>query len=632
MIITLKNGETKEYEQSLSCKEIIQSLGGNLLRSALCAKVNEKIVDLSYTVNEDCLFEIVTVKDKEGLNVYRHTAAHILAHSIKSIYPTCKLAANGITDYGFYCDVDFNTPITQEDLEKIEIEMRKIIRSNFFINRFTLPRTEAIKLMTKYSERYKVRYIKDLPDDVEISFYKHGSFTDLCRGPHLPSTGKIKAFRLSSISGAYWRGNDRNKMLTRIYGVAFAKKDEVETHFRNIEEGKQYDHRKLGKELNLFSMMGEKKGAPYFMPKGARLKNALIEYWRGLQFQAGYMEVSTPPIISKSQLENSGLWSLYKGEIFTAKINGENCAVKPIGGLGSMFVYKQMPRSYKDFPIKTCELDVVYRRLKSGRLHGLMRTRGFTQDDCCEFLLPSQLSEELSKCIKLCIAVYEQFGLDFEIRVSTVEDAVIDDGKTISEIYCDVLKALDLPFVIKNTDDFFNAPNISFFIRDAKGRKWRCGSVLLDNKTNERYGLCYTTDDNRSSAPLILHNTLFGSVERFLGILIERFAGCFPVWLSPVQVKILTVTDASVDYAKAIGQKLLSRGIRIEQDFTNDRIGKKIRNSVLEHVPYMLIIGSREQENEYLTVRKREKGTILNMTIDEFVTLIIKDVSERIIF
>jgi len=632
MKLSLKNGETKEYESSLTCKDVIHSIGENLLRSAVCARVNGKIVDLSYTINEDCSFEIITLKDKTGLRVLRHTAAHILSQALKTIYPTCKLAANGITDNGFFCDADFNTPITEEDLEKIEVEMRKIARSNFAIERFTLPRLDAVKLMTRYSERYKVRYIKDLPEDCEISFYKHGSFVDLCKGPHMPSTGKLKAFRLSSVSGAYWRGNDRNKMLTRIYGVAFTKKDEVETHFKRIEEGKNYDHRKLGKELNLFSMLSEGKGAPFFMPKGARLKNALIEYWRSIQLKSGYLEVSTPPMISKSHLENSGAWDIYKGEIFTAKINGDNFAVKPINGLGSLLVYNQTTHGYKDLPVRMSELDVVYRKLKSGRVHGLMRTRSFTQDDGCVILQPNQIKEELMRCVKSTVEVYQNFSLDFEAEISSCDDTVIFENKTVTQLYREVLKELGITYVLKDSDNFFKSSNLSFFLKDAVGRKWRCGSILVDNNAHEKYGISYTAEDNSIASPVIIHNTVFGSLERFLGILIERFQGNFPVWLAPVQVRVLTVTDDAVAYAKEIGQELLSNGIRIEQDFENNRISKKIRDAQIQHIPYMLIIGKNEKGNQTVFVRNRVVGIVGEMKIQDFIDGILKEIKDRTIF
>lgn len=635
MEITLKNGDKKHFDKAASCKDIALSISEGLARAAVCAKVDGTLVDLSAVVERDCEFEIVTLKDKEGLEVYRHTASHVLAQAVKAIFPTCKLAIGPTIENGFYYDIDFTTPISQEDLGKIEEEMKKIIKSNFALERFTLPRAEAIKLMTKYSEKYKVELIKDLPEDAEISFYKQGSFTDLCRGPHLPSTGKIKAFKLTSIAGAYWRGNEKNKMLTRIYGTAFAKKDEMDAYFTMLEEAKKRDHTKLGKELGLFALLNEGKGFPFFLPKGMVLKNLLIDYWRQLHLREGYVEVSTPVILNRSLWETSGHWDHYKDNMYTTKIDGEDCAIKPMNCPGGMLVYKLTPHSYKDLPIRMGELGLVHRHEKSGQLHGLMRVRCFTQDDAHIFMLPSQIKDEIKGVVKLINEVYTLFGFKYHVELSTRPADSMgteEDWNKATEALSDALKDMNLPFVVNEGDGAFYGPKIDFHLEDSIGRTWQCGTIQLDFQMPQRFELEYTGEDGQKYRPIMIHRVVFGSIERFIGILIEHFAGKFPVWLAPVQVKILPVSDKSLGYARQLESEMRAQGIRVETDSRNEKIGYKIREAQLEKLPYMLIVGDKEREEGTVSVRKRDEGDIGALTKKDFIARVLQENADKTIF
>ncbi len=635
MEITLKNGDKKHFDKAASCKDIALSISEGLARAAVCAKVDGTLVDLSAVVDRDCEFEIVTLKDKEGLEVYRHTASHVLAQAVKAIFPTCKLAIGPTIENGFYYDIDFTTPISQEDLGKIEEEMKKIIKSNFALERFTLPRAEAIKLMTKYSEKYKVELIKDLPEDAEISFYKQGSFTDLCRGPHLPSTGKIKAFKLTSIAGAYWRGNEKNKMLTRIYGTAFAKKDEMDAYFTMLEEAKKRDHTKLGKELGLFALLNEGKGFPFFLPKGMVLKNLLIDYWRQLHLREGYVEVSTPVILNRSLWETSGHWDHYKDNMYTTKIDGEDCAIKPMNCPGGMLVYKLTPHSYKDLPIRMGELGLVHRHEKSGQLHGLMRVRCFTQDDAHIFMLPSQIKDEIKGVVKLINEVYTLFGFKYHVELSTRPADSMgseEDWNKATEALSDALKDMNLPFVVNEGDGAFYGPKIDFHLEDSIGRTWQCGTIQLDFQMPQRFELEYTGEDGQKYRPIMIHRVVFGSIERFIGILIEHFAGKFPVWLAPVQVKILPVSDKSLGYARQLESEMRAQGIRVETDSRNEKIGYKIREAQLEKLPYMLIVGDKEREEGTVSVRKRDEGDIGALTKKDFIARVLQENADKTIF
>ena len=635
MIITLKGGDKKEYAAAVSCKQIAQDISEGLARAAVAAKVNGALVDLSHVVDGDAEVEIVTLKDKEGLQVYRHTTAHVLAQAVKTIFPTSKLAIGPTIENGFYYDIDFQTPITQEDLGKIEAEMQKIIKSNLPVERFTLPRADAIKLMTKYSEKYKVELIKDLPAGEEISFYKQGSFTDLCRGPHLPSTGKIKAFKLTSIAGAYWRGNEKNKMLTRIYGTAFAKKDEMDAYFTMLEEAKKRDHIKLGRELGLFAFLNEGKGFPFFLPKGMVLKNTLIDFWRKIHTREGYVEVQTPIILNRALWETSGHWDHYKENMYTTKIDGEDCAIKPMNCPGGMLVYKLNPHSYKDLPIRMGELGIVHRHEKSGQLHGLMRVRCFTQDDAHIFMLPEQITSEIKGVVRIIDEVYTLFGFKYHVELSTRPENSIgsdEDWENATNALRLALDELDLPYVVNEGDGAFYGPKIDFHLTDSIGRTWQCGTIQLDFQLPQRFEAEYTGEDGQKHRPIMIHRVVFGSIERFIGILIEHYAGKFPVWLAPVQVKILPVSDKSMEYALEVEKTLKEEGLRVETDTRNEKIGYKIREAQLEKLPYMLIIGDKEKEEKTVSVRMREKGDIGAMALDEFAARVKKENDEKTVF
>ena len=633
MEILLKNGNKFEIDEGVSCFKAAQEISDSLARNAVAAKVNGELCDLSQALKEGDMLEIVTLKDKEGMEVYRHTCAHVLAQAIKNVYPTCNLAIGPVIENGFYYDIDFNTPITQEDFAKIESEMNTIIKAKTPIERFELPREEAIKLMTKYKEKYKVELINDLPEDSVISFYKQGSFTDLCRGPHLPHTGKIKAFKLVSIAGAYWRGNEKNKMLTRIYGTAFAKKDEMDEYFRMIEEAKKRDHTKLGKELKLFSLMNEGKGFPFFLPNGMALKNSLVDYWRDLHRKEGYVEIQTPIILNRTLWENSGHWEHYKDNMYTTKIDEDDCAVKPMNCPGCMLVYKLSPHSYKDLPIRMAEMGLVHRHEKSGQLHGLFRVRCFTQDDAHIFMLPEQITDEIKGVVRLTDKIYSQFGFKYKIELSTRPENSMgseEEWEVATSALRAALDELGLDYELNEGDGAFYGPKIDFHLQDSIGRTWQCGTIQLDFQMPQRFNLEYVGEDGQKHRPIMIHRAIFGSIERFIGILIEHYAGNFPVWLAPVQVKILPITDRTADYALNIAKKMKELNYRCEVDSRNEKIGYKIREAQLEKVPYMIVVGDKESENNAVAVRSRKDGDLGAMSFEDFIRKLAEENEKKI--
>ncbi len=635
MQITLKNGDQLTLEEGATALAAAQAISEGLARSAACARVNGVLVDLSTPLREGDALEIVTIKEKEGLEVYRHTCAHVLAQALKTVYPTCKLAIGPVIDNGFYYDVDFKTPITIDDFAKIEAEMKKIIKSNLPIERFTLPRKEAIALMEGYSENYKVQLIEDLPEDTTLSFYKQGAFTDLCRGPHLPSTGRIKAFKLVSIAGAYWRGDEKNKMLTRIYGTAFAKKEEMDEYFAMLEEAKKRDHIKLGKELKLFALLPEGRGFPFFLPNGMTLKNILVDYWRNIHRREGYVEVQTPMIMTRTLWENSGHWEHYKDNMYTTKIDGEDCAIKPMNCPGGMLVYKLSPKSYKDLPIRMGELGLVHRHEKSGQLHGLMRVRCFTQDDAHIFMLPEQIEEEIKGVVRIIDEVYSLFGFKYHVELSTrPEDSMgsDEDWENATNALKKALEDLHLPYEINEGDGAFYGPKIDFHLVDAIGRTWQCGTIQLDFQMPQRFDLEYVGEDGEKHRPIMIHRVVFGSIERFIGILIEHYAGKFPVWLSPVQVKVLPITDRAAEYAQKLTDEMNAMGIRAEADLRKEKLGRKILDAENEKVPYKLVIGDKEMEEGTVSVRRRGEGDIGAMKNEEFFALVKKENDEKTVF
>ena len=619
MNVILKNGESISVEENATAYSVALAISEGLARNAVCAKVNGNLVDLSHPLQDKDVLEIVTLKDKEGLNVYRHTCAHVLAQALKTVYPTCKLSIGPVIENGFYYDVDFVTPIAQADLEKVETEMKKIIKSNLPIERFALPRKEAIALMEGFNETYKVELIRDLPEGEEISFYKQGNFIDLCRGPHLPSTGKIKAFSLTSIAGAYWRGDEHNKMLTRIYGTAFAKKDEMEAYFTMLEEAKKRDHTKLGKELKLFAILNEGKGLPFFLPNGMKLKNELINYWREIHTREDYVEVNTPIMLNRTLWETSGHWSHYRDNMYTTKVDEEDFAIKPMNCPGGILVYKTEPHSYKDLPIRMGELGIVHRHEKSGQLHGLFRVRCFTQDDAHIFMTREQIKDEIKGIVRLINEVYTLFGFKYHVELSTrPENSMGSD--------------MNFNYVVNEGDGAFYGPKIDFHLEDSIGRTWQCGTIQLDFQLPQRFELEYVGEDGQKHRPIMVHRVVFGSIERFIGILIEHFAGKFPVWLSPTQVKILPITDRQLDYANAICAKMKEKGVRVEVDDRSEKIGYKIREAQMEKVPYMLVLGDKEAEAGLVAVRRRDKGDTGAVSVDEFVQTVLDDIANKTAF
>ena len=635
MDVILKSGESISVEENATAYSVALAISEGLARNAVCAKVNGNLVDLSHVLQDKDVLEIVTLKDKEGLNVYRHTCAHVLAQALKTVYPTCKLSIGPVIENGFYYDVDFVTPIAQADLEKVETEMKKIIKSNFPIERFSLPRKEAIALMEGFNETYKVELIRDLPEGEEISFYKQGNFIDLCRGPHLPSTGKIKAFSLTSIAGAYWRGDEHNKMLTRIYGTAFAKKDEMEAYFTMLEEAKKRDHTKLGKELKLFAILNEGKGLPFFLPNGMKLKNELINYWREIHTREDYVEVNTPIMLNRTLWETSGHWSHYRDNMYTTKVDEEDFAIKPMNCPGGILVYKTEPHSYKDLPIRMGELGLVHRHEKSGQLHGLFRVRCFTQDDAHIFMTREQIKDEIKGIVRLINEVYTLFGFKYHVELSTRPENSMgsdEDWNTATDALKSALDDMNFNYVVNEGDGAFYGPKIDFHLEDSIGRTWQCGTIQLDFQLPQRFELEYVGEDGQKHRPIMVHRVVFGSIERFIGILIEHFAGKFPVWLSPTQVKILPITDRQLDYANAICAKMKEKGVRVEVDDRSEKIGYKIREAQMEKVPYMLVVGDKEAEAGLVAVRRRDKGDTGAVSVDEFVQTVLGDIANKTAF
>ena len=569
---------------------------------------------------------------EDELRAIRHTASHVLAQAVKRLYPETKLAIGPAIDDGFYYDFDREGGFTPEDLEKLESEMTKIVKENLPVKPFVLPRDEAIKFMEEKSEPYKVELIQDLPDEETISFYQQGEFVDLCAGPHIMYTKGVKAFKLTSIAGAYWRGSEKNKMLTRIYGTAFSNKTDLESYLTMMEEAKKRDHRKLGKELGLFMFAEEGPGFPFFLPKGMTLKNTLIDYWREIHQRDGYQEVSTPIILSRKLWENSGHWDHYKDNMYTTVIDEEDYAVKPMNCPGGMLVYKNQPHSYRDLPLRVGELGLVHRHEKSGQLHGLMRVRCFTQDDAHIFMRDDQIEDEIKGVTKLINEVYTQFGFEYFVELSTrPEDSMgsDEDWEMATNGLKKALEDMGLEYIVNEGDGAFYGPKIDFHLRDSLGRTWQCGTIQLDFQMPQRFDLEYTAEDGSKKRPIMIHRVCFGSIERFIGILIEHFAGKFPVWLAPVQVKVIPVSEKSMEYAAGVYEKLKAAGIRTELDHKDEKVGYKIRQAQLEKVPYMLVLGEKEAAEGAITVRSRDKGDLGAAGLEDFIADIKKMVAAK---
>ena len=634
MKVTLKDGSFKEYAQPMAVIDIAKDISEGLARMACVAEIDGEVKDLRTIVDKDCTLNILTAKDPEGLAALRHTASHVMAQAIKRIWPETKLAIGPSIADGFYYDIDRDEPVTSDDLAKIEAEMKKIIKEALPLERFELPRAEAIALMKEKNEPYKVELIEDLPEDSIISFYKQGEFTDLCAGPHLMNTKEVgKAFKLMSIAGAYWRGSEKNKMLTRIYATAFAKKEDLDAYVTMMEEAKKRDHRKLGKELGLFMMNDAGPGFPFFLPKGMILKNTLLDYWREIHKKAGYVEISTPIILNRSLWETSGHWDHYKNNMYTTVIDGEDYAIKPMNCPGGVLVYASEPRSYRDLPLRMGELGIVHRHEKSGQLHGLMRVRCFTQDDAHIFMTPEQIRDEIKNVAGLINQVYSLFGFKYHVELSTrPEDSMgsDEDWELATNSLQGALDDLGLDYVINEGDGAFYGPKIDFHLVDAIGRTWQCGTIQLDFQLPQRFELEYIGADGEKHRPIMIHRVVFGSIERFIGILIEHFAGAFPTWLAPVQVKVLPISEKYEEYAKSVKEALDAADIRAEIDLRSEKIGYKIREAQGQKIPYMLVVGQKEQADGTVAVRSRFKGDEGAKDLNAFIADIQAEIASRI--
>ena len=634
MKVTLKDGSVKEYAQPMAVIDIAKDISEGLARMACVAEINGEEADLRTVVDSDCQLNILTAKDAEGLAALRHTASHVMAQAIKRLWPDTKLAIGPSIADGFYYDVDPVNPITADDLEKIEAEMKKIIKEALPLERFELPRAEAIALMKEKDEPYKVELIEDLPEDSVISFYKQGEFTDLCAGPHLMTTKEIgKAFKLMNIAGAYWRGSEKNKMLTRIYATAFQKKEDLEAYVTMMEEAKKRDHRKLGRELGLFMMHEAGPGFPFFLPKGMILKNTLLDYWREIHKKAGYVEISSPIIMNRKLWENSGHWDHYKDNMYTTVIDDEDYAVKPMNCPGGILVYASEPRSYRDLPIRMGEIGLVHRHEKSGQLHGLMRVRCFNQDDAHIFMMPEQIRDEIKGVAQLIDSVYKLFGFEYHVELSTrPEDSMgsDEDWEMATSALQGALDDLGLNYVVNEGDGAFYGPKIDFHLVDCIGRTWQCGTIQLDFQMPQRFNLEYIGADGEKHRPIMIHRVAFGSVERFIGILIEHFAGAFPTWLAPVQVKVLPISEKYEEYAKSVKAQLDEAGIRAEIDLRSEKIGYKIREAQTQKIPYMLVVGQKEEADGTVSVRSRFKGDEGSRELTGFISDVKEEIAGRV--
>jgi len=630
--ITLKDGSNREYQPGLTVMQIAEDISKGLAKNAVAAKLDNVVTDLSRKVDEDSTLEILTFDDEEGRNAFRHTSSHILAQAVLRLFPGTKLGIGPAIADGFYYDFDSEHTFTPDDLQKIEQEMEKIIKEDLALQRKTLPREEAIKYFTEKGEKYKVELIEDLPPDAPISLYEQGEFVDLCAGPHLPGTGKVKAFKLLSLAGAYWRGSEKNKMLQRIYGTSFPKKSDLEEYIFRMEEAKKRDHRKLGQELKLFTVMDEGPGFPFFFPKGMVIRNELENYWREVHHRWGYQELKTPIILNRELWERSGHWFNYRENMYTTVIDEEDYAIKPMNCPGAMLVYNSELHSYREFPIRTAELGLVHRHELSGALHGLMRVRSFTQDDAHIFMLPEQIIPEIKGVIDLFYEIYSTFGFEYKVELSTKPENSIGTDEEWEEATFALEKALQekgMDYKINPGDGAFYGPKIDFHLRDSIGRTWQCGTIQLDFQFPTRFDLNYIGEDGQKHRPVIIHRTCYGSLERFIGILTEHYAGAFPAWLAPVQVKVLPITERQAGYAEKLAADLFEAGIRVEVDARSEKIGYKIREAQMEKVPYMLVAGDKEMEDQTVSLRKRGEGDKGAVDFSEFKEALLKEIAER---
>ena len=629
--ITLKDGAVREVEEGKSILEFVKEVSNSLAKKVLAAKVDGETKDLTTVLTKDCQVDFLTFEEADGRWALRHTASHILAQAVKRLYKdqNVKLAIGPAIDNGFYYDIDMDKQLGEADLKDIEKEMKKIVKENLKLERKEVSRADALKMFEEMGESYKVELINDLPEDALITLYTQGEFTDLCAGPHVVSTGKVKALKLQSVAGAYWRGSEKNKMLQRIYGTAFEKQADLDEYLHMLEEAAKRDHRKLGKELDLFSLHEEGPGFPFFHPNGMVVRNELINYWREVHRRYGYQEIKTPMIMNRKLWETSGHWDHYKENMYFTKIDDEDYAVKPMNCPGGMLVYKSHQHSYRDLPLRMGELGLVHRHELSGALHGLFRVRNFTQDDAHLFITPAQIEEEIQHTIDLFDEVYSTFGLKYTAELSTrPEDSMGSDEiwENATNALRNALEHRGLKYVINEGDGAFYGPKIDFHLRDSIGRTWQCGTIQLDMLMPEKFDLTYVGEDGEKHRPVMLHRVVYGSIERFIGILIENYAGAFPTWLAPVQVRILPITDKHADYAYELKKKMFDLGLRVEVDDRNEKTGYKIRESQVKKTPYTLVVGDQEMADGTAAVRKRGVKDSETMKVDDF----IKYVQEKI--
>ena len=622
MIKVMLKGDAKEFEAGVTAAEIAKSIGAGLYKAACACKIDGEAADLRTPLTKDCELEILTFDSAEGKHAYWHTTAHIMAQAIGRLYPGAKFAIGPAIENGFYYDVDLEQTLTPDDLVKIEAEMKKIIKEDLPLERFELSPEDAVKLMEEKKQDYKLELIAEHSGKGEkISFYRQGEYIDLCAGPHLMSTGHVKAVKLTNCTGAYWRADANNKMLQRVYGISFPKAADLEAYVTMLEEAKKRDHRKLGRDLELFTIMDEGPGFPFFLPKGMILKNLLIDYWREIHRKAGYQEISTPMILNRSLWERSGHWDHYKQNMYTTVIDEQDFAIKPMNCPGGMLVYKTKLHSYRDLPLRVGELGLVHRHELSGALHGLMRVRCFTQDDAHIFMMPSQIKDEIKGVVNLIDSVYKTFGFQYHIELSTMPEdhmGAQEDWDNATEALRAAITELGYDYEVNEGDGAFYGPKLDFHLTDCLGRTWQCGTIQLDFQLPERFELEYTGEDGAKHRPIMIHRVVFGSIERFIGILTEHFAGAFPLWLSPVQVKVLPISERHHEYAQKVAAELEAAGLRVEADLRNEKIGYKIREAQLQKTPYMLVVGDKEAETGTVSVRSRKDGDIGAMAVADF--------------
>lgn len=630
--IILPDGSAKEYAAGTTLGEAVKKLSNSLAKKVLAANVNGELTDLREELVDGSEVAFLTFEEDGGKHTLRHTASHVMAQAVKRLWPEAKLAIGPAIDKGFYYDIDMEHTLTPEDLTKIEKEMSRIVKENLPITKSVMSRQEAIEFFKSKNEDYKVELIEDLPEDAVISCYAQGDFIDLCAGPHVASTGKVKAFKLQSIAGAYWRGDEKNKMLQRIYGTAFEKKEELDAYLHMLEEAAKRDHRKLGKELGLFVIKEEGPGFPFFLPKGMALRNELENFWREVHHDFEYDEIRTPIILNKHLWETSGHWDHYRENMYTTIIDDEEYAIKPMNCPGGILVYQNEMHSYRDLPLRYAELGLVHRHELSGALHGLFRVRAFTQDDAHVFMLPEQMQSELMKVIELFDRIYSQFGLKYHVELSTKPDNAMGDDaiwEAATEALRNAIEAKGIDYVINPGDGAFYGPKLDYHIEDSLGRTWQCGTIQLDMNLPERFNVEYIGEDGQKHRTIMIHRACFGSMERFIGILTEHYAGAFPTWLAPVQVKVLPISEKHVEYANQLAKQMRHDYVRVEVDDRNEKIGYKIRQAQMEKVPYMLVVGDKEMEDNSVNVRKHGGDELGTVSFDEFFNSIKIEIKER---